>query len=33
MKLEGGCYCGTVRYEAVGEPMLKGNAIAANAST
>jgi hypothetical protein len=24
MKVEGGCYCGQVRYEAEGEPMLRG---------
>src|SRR5271166_2028857 len=23
MKIEGGCYCGKIRYEAVGEPMLR----------
>lgn len=24
MKVEGGCYCGQVRYKAEGEPMMKG---------
>jgi hypothetical protein len=24
MKLEGGCYCGEVRYEAEGDPLFKG---------
>jgi hypothetical protein len=24
MKLEGGCYCGQVRYKAEGDPMMKG---------
>ena len=24
MKFEGGCYCGDVRYEAEGDPMVKG---------
>ena len=24
MKLEGGCYCGQVRYQCEGEPMMKG---------
>ena len=24
MKLEGGCYCGQVRYVAEGDPMFKG---------
>jgi len=24
MQIEGGCYCGNVRYKAEGEPMMKG---------
>jgi hypothetical protein len=24
MKIEGGCYCGAIRYEAEGEPLMKG---------
>jgi hypothetical protein len=24
MKIEGGCYCGSVRYQAEGEPLFKG---------
>lgn len=24
MRVEGGCYCGSLRYEAEGEPMMKG---------
>ena len=24
MKIEGGCYCGGLRYEADGEPLFKG---------
>jgi hypothetical protein len=24
MKIEGGCYCGALRYEAEGDPLLKG---------
>ena len=24
MKLEGGCYCGKLRYEVTGEPMMRG---------
>ena len=32
MKLEGGCYCGALRYAAEGKPMFKAQCIAANAN-
>ena len=25
MKIEGGCYCGSVRYKATGDPLFKGS--------
>ncbi len=33
MKQTGHCYCGQLKYEAEGDPIVKGTAIAENAST